>query len=200
MTEIQQNRWDQLVRRIANIVGGGSQVNDTLNELFPVINVETRNTELLILSKWRTALGSTTFAALAGNFDLIQLFNPVDSGMFIVPTRVDFSVSLAGGVRYGVASNALADNTANVQFRDTRTGITDLPVGQVRSVQQAGGFAQFSNYVVLALTTATIQNDRGLFTLAPGTGLTFATSGQNRTLDVSFFWKERVAEPAELNF
>lgn len=200
MTEIQQNRWDQLIRRASNIVGGGSQVNDTLNELFPVIEVETLNSELAILSGTRLGLGTTSQAALAANLSHSQLFNPVGSNMILTVERVDLSLPIGDFIEYAFAILPLTNAAASVVFRDTRSGFTGTPVGQVRDVQQAGGLPTIGGLFVSTDTNLSMQDKRGLFILEAGTGITFATTTVNRTFRVTYQWRERVAEPAELNF
>jgi len=175
-------------------------VNDALSELFPMIDVETLNTELLRLSGWRTCFGASQLLASVGELNHHQLFNPVGSGMIMVPTRIDMRISSTADFRYATSAIALTDFTANRSFRDTRGDLSGTPVGQPRSVQQVGGIALVGIFRVIADITSTIQNDSGLFTLAPGTGITFATGTNNLVSQISWFWKERVAEPAELNF
>ncbi|MEE8512906.1 MAG: hypothetical protein V3S36_09695, partial [Acidiferrobacterales bacterium] len=132
MTEIQQNRWDQLVRRAANIVAGGSMVSDSLNELFPHLDVETLNLELQYLATWRPAFGSRDHGPSAGNFGHTQIFNPADSGVLVVVTRVGVRVATAGIVRYEMVPLPISSFALVGQFRDTRTPTTDRPVGQIR--------------------------------------------------------------------
>lgn len=200
MTEIQQNRYDQLVRRVNNIVSPGSMVNDSLNELFPTIDVETLNAELSYLSGWRLAFGSTNQPALAANNNLTQLFNPVGSGMIVVLERIDVQDGTAQIIRYGLSTTALTNLTANEALRDTRTGILPIPVAQCRDVQQVGSIAQFGMFFLRASINFSMADKRGLFVLSPGTGVTFATTVVNNALLFSYQWRERVAEPSELNF
>jgi len=200
MTEIQQNRWDQLIRRASNIVGGGSQVNDTLNELFPFMDVETLNAELAILSGTKLCLGSTSQAALAANLSHSQLFNPVDSNTLITVERVDLSMPTGDLVEYVMAALPLTNSSFTAVFRDTRLVAAGTPVGQLRDVQQAAGLPTTGNIFVPTDTPVTLQDKRGIFVLGPGSGVTFATTTVNRTFRMSYQWRERVVEPAELNF
>lgn len=200
MTEIQQNRYDQLVRRVANIVSSGAIVGDALNELFPMIDVESLNSELAFLAKWKLAFSSTTQLASVGNNSHTQLFNPADSGMIVVLERVDLNTSAGQPIRYALADIPLTNLTANEALRDTREGITQIPVAQCRDVQQVGGLALFGVLVLQFDQTFTLEEKRGLFTLAPGTGVTFATTVTNTELTANYLWRERVGEPAELNF
>jgi len=57
VTELQQNRYDQLLRRVGDLKGPGSKVNDVLQELFPTIDVENVPGELLFLMGTHIGLG-----------------------------------------------------------------------------------------------------------------------------------------------
>ncbi len=200
MTEIQQNRWDQLVRRAANVVGGGSQVNDTLNELFPVMDVENVPSELLFLAGTRLCMGSSRQVALAANVNLVQLFNPVGSQNIITLTSVYVSSDVAQIFEWQPGGSAFTNNVGNTVLRDLRTGVTVVSVGQVRNQQQAGSLASFNQVRLLADETLKITDPNDIGILFPGNGMSFATTTQNTDLIVNFMWRERVAEPAELNF
>jgi len=175
-------------------------VNDSLNELFPMIDVETQNAELAFLATWRLAFGSTLQGALAANQNVSQIFNPVDSGMLVVLERVDILTNTDQNIEYALTTTPLTNFTANVGFRDTRGVISSLPVTQLRDVQQPGSIATFGIIFALDLGTFTMEEKKGMFVLAPGTGLSFSTTTVNTSLNITYTWRERVAEPAELNF
>jgi len=200
MTEIQQNRWDQLIRRTGNVVGGGSQVGDTLNELFPTIDVETIQQELAFLSGWQTYTAGVTSPALAANNSLHQLFNPVGSGKLIVLERLDIRSDSLQFCRYLTDAIALTNFVANPFVRDTRLPIATLPVGQIRNVQQAGTVSLSGIILVQIDVNEVIEEKKGICTLRPGTGFTFASTTQNSSITTCWWWRERNAEPAELNF
>lgn len=200
MTELQQNRYDKLLRRVGGLIGAKSMVNDALGELFPQIDVETLNAELGLLSSWRLGFSSIVFAASAGDLNHAQLFNPADSGTIVVLERVDMLDALAQPIRFGLATAGLTNFTANQALRDSREGILVQPVAQVRDVQQVAGIAQFGTITMQAAVTFTLEEKLGLFVLGPGTGLTFATTFVNTDSVFSFFWRERVAEASELQF
>jgi len=200
MTEIQQNRWDRLIRRTAGIVGGGSQVNDTLNELFPMIDVENLNAELSLFIGWQLGLCSSELGALAANLNHMQLFNPVDSNKIMVVERVDFRSSTGQQIEFTTSTVALTNDVGNVIPRDTRQGVVAPLATENRNVQQVGGLPQIGLITIQAAIVFTLAEKLGLFVLAPGTGITFATTVVNTSFNVNWFWRERVAEPAELVF
>ena len=199
MTEIQQNRYDRLVRRVTSVVGGGSQVNDTLNELFPMIDVESLVAELLFLSDTRMAFGSVDLAASVGNLNHHQLFNPLGSGNLITLTHVGFESDTAQRFEFDTTTVASTNLTGSRRYRDTRSPIVAQPIGQVRSVQQAGGLPLIGGLFVGAADREVLEDSNGLFVLAPGTGVTFASETANIGTMVSFLWRERVAQTSELN-
>lgn len=202
MTEIQQNRWDRLVRRAAGIVGGGSQVNDTLNELFPTIDVENMPAELLALSGTRVCFGGGFVASPAAEAPTMQIFNPVGSSMLMTVTRVIVTHNFGSTiVRWGIVPTALPDTGNTEVFRDTRLGLaaTALPAGQVRT-QSAVALANATGQArTLANDPLQLDDENGLAVLIPGSGFEIGLAALNSIMNVVFYWRERVAEPSELN-
>jgi len=199
VTEIQQNRWDQLVRRVSNVVGGGSQVNDTLNELFPTLDVERVPLELLYLSGWRIGFGAANQPAVAAMFSNCQIFNPQGSSLLLVPTQIFIMCSAASLIRYNIVNTALT-TIGNSKQRDTRVGIDEQIIGTVNNQVTAGGQPSFGLIRTEANITFEFSDQDGLCVLSPGSGLQFATGAVNQELIISVLWRERTAEPAEVNF
>ena len=197
MTEIQQNRWDRLVRRVAGIVGGGSQVNDTLNELFPTIDVENVPGELLALANMRLGWVSGLLAASAAERNHHQIFNPEGSGTLIVITRVVAFCSVTSIFRFSNFIGQLPTLAGNERPRDTRRGTLAEMTAQHRTDQSAVSGGLDFQMISLANTMQVLEDRNGISILFPGTGLTVS----NQTLDidstVSFMWRERAFEPSE---
>ncbi len=200
MTEIQQNRWDQLIRRVANIVGGGSQVNDTLNELFPVLDVENMPAELLYLAGTKIAMGSQRDLASVGDLHLHQLFNPIDSGHILTLTDVIFSSGVAQRIRWALQSTAVSSSSTNQAIRDSRVSVIERAIGSIRGVTQVGGIPAFGEVEIGVEIPFQLSVGNAVAVLLPGTGFTIATTTANNELISSWFWRERLAQPAELNF
>lgn len=200
MTELQQNRYDRLLRRVGGMIGPGSMVNDVLTELFPMFDVENMPGELLRLSGTRLGMGTDTFNATVAEIPKIQLFNPVDSGLLVTLTTLVITQGVAAElVRFAFTSSALTNNIGNTPFRDTRDGIGLSTVAQVRSLSSAAGVASHFSYRSLADTAVQFHDNNGVCVLGPGTGITIATQNTNRSLTVAFMWRERVVESSELN-
>jgi len=201
MTEIQQNRWDQLVRRVANIVGGGSQVNDTLNELFPTIDVENVPGELLALGGISIGWCNSLLQPSVGDTNHHQLYNPADSSNLLAVTSIHLSTNTVGYMRIAHGTLAIGTSVGNIVKRDTRIGVAERPVAQNRTVQQVGG----GSLVGLALrmevsVQQVVQDPNAVVILFPGSGCTVATEATNIQSRVSWMWRERAFEPAEVNF
>jgi len=132
VTQIQQNRYDALMRRVGDLKGPGSKVNDVLEELFPVIDVERVPGELLALMGTRIAAAGSTIAGVADVQQRIQLFNPVGSGKLIAITHAYVSTTTAQELSFGNVTTTLTTATGVERFRDSRFGVVDKPSGQIR--------------------------------------------------------------------
>lgn len=196
--EVQQNRWDQLIRRTSGSIGPGSRVGETLAELFPVFEVETNRAELMLLAGWTLGQGAAVLNASVGDRNQAQLFNPTDSGKLVVLEQVMVGDAAAPIFEYNTSSTALADDVGNVIQRDTRDSTP--PVGQIRTVQQPGGLPTIGIFNVQASIAFTLTIDGGLFVLAPGTGFNISTDEANTNTRFNFMWRERVALESELSF
>jgi len=197
--EIQQNRYDQLLRRVAGIIGPGSKVSQVITELFPMIDVENLPGELFLLSGTRLAFGGTNISGGVGNFASIQLFNPVDSENIMTLQTVMYSSLTADTVLFRLNNVALTTNTVAQRNRDSRVGIPSLAIGEVR--REALGAATGAGQArVLANTTLLLNDKDGVAVLAPGTGFEITSATANTQIFVTFYWRERPAQPSELNF
>jgi len=199
VTEIQQNRYDQLIRRVNNIVAPGSMVGDSLNELFPVIDVERVPGELLILMGTNICFGGGTIAAVVGEAGTAQLFNPAGSNVLVTLTRVDFASTLLGTLRWGRDFTERGARVSTETFRDNRRPVVELPVANVRQ-DSAVALANATNQTrVLPNTAFVLEDENGVMIISPGSGFEIGTGTGNATTFFGFTWRERVAEASELN-
>jgi len=198
VTEIQQGRYDALLRRVADLKGPGSKVNDVLQELFPTIDVENVPGELLFLMATRIGWAGAAKTPTSGKKAGIQLFNPVGSGHLVAISSV-----LAGGgsstsLTWGITTLALATNTGVPRLRDSRAGTGPRGVSQLRTSPDAvaliGGLA-----FTLGSDPINLVDPNSFCVLAPGTGVTFV-GDVDKNIKITFNYRERVAEPSELLF
>jgi len=200
MTEIQQGRYDALLRRVADLKGPGSKVNDVLEELFPVFDVEKLPEELYVLAQIDLCWGGSTIAPTVAQAGRGQIFNPAGSGKVMTVTQAGFSCSSTNTVRWGRRDTALTTHFATQLFRDVRHPAGNLPTGQIRgqtSVALANATGQTRQ---LANTDFALKDANGLAVLTEGTGFEIGSSELNQDVFFYFYWRERVAEPSEINF
>jgi len=198
VTELQQNRYDQLLRRVGDLKGPGSKVNDVLHELFPMIDVENVPGELLFLMGTRIGWASTAKTPTAGKRAGIQLFNPVASGQLVTISTVFFSPSSAGGMSFGLTQTALGTNTGIPRLRDGRVGVGPSGISQLRTTPDDAGFSS-GEIKVQAFTTFNVTDGNSVCVLSPGTGMT-VVGGVDMNFTVTYLYRERIAEPSELTF
>ncbi len=200
-SEIQQNRYDMLVRRVGGLIGPGSKVNEVISELFPMFDVENMPAELLRLAGTRICLGGGTLAATAAVAGTAVLENPADSGILATMERVDFAASGVVDVRWGVQNGFRATAVAigTEDFRDVREFAPDQPVCNVRQINEVP-FANGTNQTrVLANVNWTLQPPNSVCVLPPGTSFEIGSGSNNVAIFYGFLWRERVAEQSELN-
>lgn len=199
MTPIQQTRYDALLRRVADLKGAGSKVNTVLEELFPVLDVESVPGELLNLMGTDICMGGETRGSSATTFAKVQIFNPLGSGKLITVSTLVMTLSSTGSMRVGLVDAALATETVVNRFRDTRRGIVANPVAQIRNGEDTVATPDPGVFRVIANTTVNVTDPNGVAVLSPGFGLEVSHNAFNLAIWATFFWRERVAEPSELS-
>lgn len=170
-----------------------------LTELFPMIDMENLTTELLGLAGWRLGWQSTERPAAPGLFSSSQIFNPEGSGQIIVVTQLTFFSNVVNEFfAVEITDTALATAAIPGLPRDGRFGTARRSLAEFRSSDTGpvGGGLQWQ----FTTEQSVIRDDNGLVVLTPGTGLSIGPVLQNRRMTVNYFWRERIAEPSELNF
>ncbi len=200
MTELQQNRYDALLRRVGDLKGPGSKVNDVLEELFPTFDVENLPAELYVLGRIDLCMGGGFVNNVAAQAGRGQIFNPAGSGKVMTVTQAGISTTAAVIVRWGRRDTALTTHLQTQIFRDVRHPIVNLPTGQIRS-QTSVALANANGQThLLASTPFVLKDPNGLAVLTEGTGFEIGSALVNDDVTFYFYWRERVAEPSELNF
>jgi len=197
--EVQQTRWDRIIRRVSGSIGPGSRVSETISELFPMIDVENVPAELLILGGTRLAFGGGIVAAVAAEVSKAQLFNPVDSGHLITVTSAYLAPATGSIAIWGIGIIQFGALIGTQTFRDTRSLAPSLPVGSISQDTAVASVAATNQARVLANSTFKIEDPNALAVLAPGSGFEMGLATANVGLAYSFHWRERPAEESELN-
>lgn len=199
LNQIQGGRWDQGLRRIFSMKQGA--IAPTLaGELLAAIILENDRPENFAMVGTRLCQGGTASNGVAAQRSMVQLMNPVGSGVVGVVTAVVQLLNGAG--KHGLSHTITALTTATFGFlTDTRlfnfTGTTIRSTLQVRSLTAA------------ALVTSTqiarcsgIVNDQVPYIISPiilkpGTGILTAPDAVNTSNTTHFTWYERPLQPSE---
>jgi len=200
MTEIQQGRYDALVRRVADLKGPGSKVNDMLEELFPVFDVEKLPAELFRLANIDLCMGGGFIAAVAAQAGRGQILNPAGSGKIVTVTRASISIDTSDIVRWGRRDVLLTNHLSTQIFRDVRHPVGNLPTGQIRAQTSVALANANGQTFTLSNTPVVVEDINGLAVLTEGTGFEIGSGAVNQKVAFYFYWRERVAEPSETNF
>lgn len=197
--EIQQNRYDQTLRRITGIIGPGSKVAEVLTELFPVIDVERVPGELLILGGTDLGGGAASLDGGVGNSSEINIHNPADSGKLITVTRYMLATSAAQSILVGYSLGVFGGLTNREFYRDLRRGDLFHPVGQIRTLAAPTFVPADMQFRMLPNTLVDISDENGIAVLPPNSSFRVGTASLDQLLVANFFWRERAALPSELS-
>lgn len=200
MTELQQTRYDRLMRRVGGLLGPGSMVSEVLSEVFPVVDVERVPGELLFLQGTRIAYGGGQQALVAAEFSKVQIFNPVDSGTLITVTRMVVQTDVTATIHWDIDGIALSNAVGNARVRDSRESTDQFSTGQIRTDTSVGSTTLTGITRILANVPFTLEDENGIAVLAPGTGFQVGHLTVNQSLRTTFYWRERQALDSELNF
>ena len=199
MGRVQTGTFDNLIRRLFSIKGGGSELSETLGDVFPILDLENLPTELLILRGWVLGMGRISNLSAAATVNSHQLFNPTGSGKLIVLTSLRISPTNAGVFDYGPAFSALTDTSVAGAQRDLRAGSIKPTNGLLQEEDNGTGSA-FGAVSIAANVSLELTDPNGLMVLLPGTAFRINEAATNKTLRTAWMWRERSFEPSEVNF
>ena len=197
--EVQQTRWDRLIRRVSGSIGPGSRVSETISELFPMVDVERVPAELLILGGTGLAFGGGNLPPIVAQSPNGQLFNPAGSNQLITVTSIQYAFANPTVVRWGVTDFQRGTVIDTQVFRDTRRLLPITPVGQISQETNVSLASGTNQTQAAARIGQTIEDSNAVAVLGPGTGIEIGGSMSNNLMTFSFAWRERPAEPSELS-
>ena len=197
--EVQQTRWDRLIRRVSGSIGPGSRVGETLGELFPTFDVELVPGELLLLGGTRLCWGGDSRPGVVAQTGKIQIFNPIDSGHLITVTRILLQASTDNLLRLAVEPAARLTNINSARYRDSRLDVAEVPVGQIRSETTATIVTIANRLFTSNAVQMDLRDENGLAVLSPGSGVTVQSDTPDKLINCTYFWREREALDSELN-
>lgn len=199
MGRIQTGVFDNLIRRLYSIKGGGSELSETLGDVFPILDLENLPSELLLLRGWVLGMGQIQNTSAVGMLNAHQLFNPFDSNMIMVLTSLRVSANTASVLLYGPSFTALADSSVAGAQRDTRALVIKPTTGLLQE-EDDGLSSGFGLIQILANLSVKLTDPNGLAVLLPGTGFRITDNVTNKALRTAWMWRERLTEPSEVNF
>lgn len=197
--EIQQTRYDRIMRRVTGIIGPGSKVAEVITELFPMLDVERVPGELLILGGTDLGVGQLSLDGGPGNFSVLEIRNPLDSGKLLTVTSVLVSSTSAIAAVAGAQAVAIGVRSFNELFRDLRRGDVTRPVGQTRLLATPALPPFDWQWSLLADTTFVLRDENAVAVLPPGFSFFVSAAQQDILLKATFLWRERPVEQSELS-
>jgi len=201
VAELQQNRYDKIIRRVGGIIGPGSMVSEAITELFPMIDVERVPAELLRLGGTRLGMAGSSIAGAAAEFAKAQLVNPADSNLIVTITDVWMGADVTSIFRVGFAITPFLTTDPNSHvLRDTRDGNDAQPTAVMRTLSDGALGPGNMLIPVLADSAFHFHGQNDIAVLPPGHALFLTNTNANATTQFNFFWRERTAEASELNF
>jgi len=197
LTALNQNRYDALLRRVGDLKGPGSKVNDALTELFPMLDVENLPSELLLLSGTRLCVGHIALVTVGLTFAQAMLRVALDTSVVATIHMISMFSDTGQEIAMGPTQNVSAD-PGDEAFTDGRA----FGEGTVAKVLGEDLLVVGSDFYRIRIPTDTSVDfipPKGFSVITPGTAFSVSATSVSTPLDVSFFWSERVAQPSELN-
>lgn len=203
MTQLQVARLTNLARKLF-VLRGSPPATELLDEVTPVVVLEGERAEHRLLAGERLGFGGGNQGAAVGLLSMIQLFNPVDSGVIATIEMMEGIAALGTTVRFVLNDAALAALNNRQGSRDTRNHPTagfNLGTTLVIRTQQLAAIPGNSNTVWevaqnTARTDPVVRYEQPGLVLAQGHGL-IITALANQAIDANFSWRERELEVGE---
>ena len=196
--EIQQTRWDRVIRRVSGSIGPGSRAADTISEVMPTLDLENMPAELLVLGGTRLAMGFSSQPGAGGLFSQSMLRNPGQSGAIITVLEARFSAPTAQTIVGGPTLNTFAVSGVDV-FADTRLGLVSPPTGVVLADQLLVTGPDFYRFEVNGVDDTVWTPPKAVGVLGPGSAMALSCTVLGATFSCSWTWQERSAEESELS-
>jgi len=209
--EINTGRYGNILSKILGIKDRNPS-GEVATEVFPVLALESDRPEWLFLANERLCAAGDSQAAVVGQVSGHSLLAPATSGIIAVVSHVYVSTSSSGQIIMAVNGSTLATpypsriiDGRSEQYNTTNTvQASCLPA----KATTAGTFVAADREIMrFRLVTSQVQKIEGpwvLFGSGVGaqvvvpSGLVFQSTNQNVALEVSWHWRERQFDPAEI--
>ena len=197
--EILQGRYNLILSKLLGMKAG-APAPTLATDLVAGFTLEDDAPEWYALSGGRLCMGQGALAAGgAGNRSQIQLRNAGSSGM-IVRLEAILCASTAAVFGFPVRrfNGTLTGTSAVVGLRDTR--VQQTPAASVLTQNNAAAQGTTQGVIFPSFGIAGLYSGTWIWpiVLGPATGIMVDPGADNQDLQAVFIWRERAAEPSEL--
>jgi len=199
MGRLQTARLENFIRRWGSIKGPGSVLSETLGDVFPVLDLENLSAENYLPAGWHLFSRHATVVGVAAQLSGLQVVQVLTNNSIVVIEKIIVNAELGQDVTFGLGLPQFV-LISNVQNRDDRSPSTNNANAQIGANANVGAAATGGIFAVVAGVDREIEAPGGLAILGPGDNFSVVCSTVNSDLTVTFFGRERQAEPSELNF
>ena len=199
MGRLQTARLENFIRRWGSIKGGGSILSETLGDVFPILDLENLTPENHLTAGWNLFCGQATVVGVAAQLAGLQLTQPAGRTSLVVVDKIIVNAELAQDITFGVNLTPRA-SIINTNNKDTRNAQAFNANAIITGNANMGVAALGGIIAVAAATDRELEAPNGLGVLGPGGSFSVVCATVNSDLTVTFFGRERQAEPSELSF
>lgn len=200
INQIQGGRWDKFLRRLFPIKDR-SIAPILASELVGQVVVQEWSTEMYKLRGDNLAVAMGAIGPIALEFSHIKIRNPQLSGNLVIVERLMITTGANLTVVAAFEGIEIAGFTPiATSFRDSRSNSATLVGNTVAVVSTNTDLAQLGGTAVARWQVLSTDSKESAFplVLGPGSGMIIRAATVNIGLRVTLFWRERVAEPSEL--
>jgi len=201
INQIQGGRWDEFLRRLLP-VKDRSIAPIVASELVGQIVVQEWEPEFYKLRNENLCMARASQAPVAAEFGHCKIRNPELTGTLVILEQIWLRAASDMVFDFATEGVEIAGFTQEeTAFRDLRSGgltavgVTKADVSIDTNVAMVGGDS-VGRVTVLALDSKTLEFP---VILPPGFGFIVRANTVNVGITVTFLWRERAAEPSELD-
>jgi len=198
-----ETRFAELVRRALGL--RESQALHPIEDLMPVLPVlDPRATEQALLRRDKPYCTGFFAGAIAAQFGVIEIFNPLTSGGIVVIDHFEIGAPLGllrvrwqNQLGQNVIGNLVAVQPKTSDGRNGQTpftrGFSVLRAGTVPASIAVGGAC-----TTFATNLYSVRHAAGIV-LAPGQAFAMESVVVNQNFEVNVWWRERAVDASEMN-
>jgi len=199
MGRLQTARLENFIRRWGSIKGEGSILSETLGDVFPVLDLENLTPEAQLTAGWHLWSRHASVTGVAAQLSGLQASCAAGRTSLVVVDKVIVNSELEQDITFGWNLGIFAAVIAS-KNRDTRNPQDNNANAQIAGNANIGAAANGGIFHVLAGVDHELTAPNGLAVLGPGGAFSLVSSTVNSDITMTFFGRERQAEPSELSF